>query len=304
MKCNECLELLTSVIFEETPDSQELAIHEHLAACDSCREEYIELLETKLQLESSVQGLAEPVGLSQAQKENILSVADEDKSGKKPLTVPSWFFALAACIAVAVIVGVNMKDNSPQMAKSKEVNTLIELESADEAEGEPVPEAEMKSKALKLNYKSEEKKQDGTLEKSEAFAAAKEELAVDKVKPAKAKKRMERKAPAAAPQMLSEAVADMEVSAKAQLSVQMFREMLKKASLKDSSQLTELKGLIETVGALKDSQIQLQFLPENIGSKNGPQKILIRILDNGKKAIDYAHIFVHNQNIIQVERVK
>ena len=73
---------------------------------------------------------------------------------------------------------------------------------------------------------------------------------------------------------------------------------------KDRTASDDEKAIIDKLNSLPENQIQLVHLPEKKTAEKGEEKILIRILNNGQKAIDYAHIFVHNQNIIRVERVK
>jgi len=87
------------------------------------------------------------------------------------------------------------------------------------------------------------------------------------------------------------------------LDYESFVKMLNAYS-KTKGQSKDASDAVSKMKSLKKDQIQFIPVSEKNTKNDGTQKILIRILDNAKKALDYAHIFVHNQNIIRVERVR
>ena len=88
------------------------------------------------------------------------------------------------------------------------------------------------------------------------------------------------------------------------IDVPALKKMLDAFPKKGKSQSGEIVDLNTKLKSLKNELIQIVFVPTDKTAKDSAQKFLIRILENGKKAIDYAHIFVHNQNIVRVERVR
>ena len=308
MKCNECTELLTSLTFDEVSQDQELAIFEHISDCESCREAYMEALETKAKLEESLQSSPAIEGLTSQHKDKIMASLNEQTDPQPVKTFPSWIFALAACIAVGVIVGVNLSsDPSYNMAKSEEAPRQTELqtaekESLEEAKSAGAPEpiekaARFKAKEDKgASFADSDVKLESDALIENSVAAVKEEAKK------KTEGRSRKMKPAAEIQALqADAVSPQQTLAS--ITVSDFRKMLTDYSKKTDLSKLE-KELISKIGMLKNNQIQLVKTAPETGSDNGAEKILLRILNNAEKAIDYAHIFVHNQNIIQVERVR
>lgn len=337
MNCEECAEELTSLVFDEISDEKALTMHEHIADCDACRDSYIELVDTQFSLKSVLTENLPLSGLGESQKKEILAQAAPSghhiEDTKKPLVFPSWLMAVAACLLIGVIV-INNSQHSKEanVAKSEEkaknevstdskkalenapekkssLKMKDEVEEMELAKGAASAEEKLETLAVKeeaqkeapklLSEKSEKSlrkvKQDV---KNEAEPLADIEGTADKTRGAETKKA---KAPAIQSYIANDTNA---LAGQAELlEFAAFTKMLEEFSRNDNLK-DETRGLVEKLMTLKNEQIQLSPAVVEKPQNSTEKKILVRILDNAKKAIDYAHIFVHNQKIIRVERVR
>ena len=132
MTCEECAENLSSLVFDELSEELTLSMHEHMADCDSCRESYMELLETQNLLEESLGDRQVISGLSDEHKQKISNAAsDEADLAKKTIVFPSWIFAAAACVVIGVIISLNSpKSSSNEMASDYKSEEAVPEEKA------------------------------------------------------------------------------------------------------------------------------------------------------------------------------
>lgn len=338
MNCEKCAEDLTSLVFDELSDDSSLAMHEHLAECDACRDNYLELIETQSSLESVLTEKTPESGLGADQKKKILEAVDAPSviqvDKKPPMVFPSWLFAAAACLIIGVIFFKNSRHlPEADLAKTEESSEKNEQQSKSvvkyKSEAKPKVKSNAEAFAADKEMAVPEKKAEALLLKDEALDDQADAPAE------KAKKSLRRSAKLMDikedKKLLSETT---NASSKGE---ELEEEMKKDAApalnaleVKDAyllsgnvksiaftsfekmlAEYSETKGLdkdiLKTVKELqtfKKDQLQLTLSPQK-GTKNTTeQKILVRILDNAKKAIDYAHVFVHNQKIIRVERVR
>jgi hypothetical protein len=110
MNCEECSEKLTFLVFGE-PTTQEMDILEHIAECDTCREEYIELLEVESKLsENMSDATVADLTLGSGRKKSVIAEAAKiDGEMKRDFQsstfkqFPVFITTLAACIVISFI---------------------------------------------------------------------------------------------------------------------------------------------------------------------------------------------------------
>ena len=76
MKCQDCSEHLAELIFGELSFEKELTLHEHLAECDNCREEYISLSSVNTDLDLALNDNVTVLGLGEERLSNIKAVLE------------------------------------------------------------------------------------------------------------------------------------------------------------------------------------------------------------------------------------
>ena len=109
MKCQVCSEHLAELVFGELPFEKELTLHEHLAECDKCREEYISLSSVNTDLDLALNDNVTVLGLGEERLSNIKTVLEAgmpQSASVGPLKkniIPFIITALAACILIAFI---------------------------------------------------------------------------------------------------------------------------------------------------------------------------------------------------------
>lgn len=315
MKCEDCCENLTSLIYDELDEATALSCHEHLAVCDSCREQYMELVEVSNTLEESLIGSA-GTGLG---KERIDSILNEARPEVKSIKFPSWIFAVAACLVVGAIIAVNVKDEAPIDTVKQMPMQQSKQESKQEnakMDAKPQAAAEFLEKEIVMEDRA------ATEKKSERGALKQDKLA-DAVTgaPAPEEKQRMRKAAAdkdiknsalqanapKAMKALEEADAVAEgFAASAKIGDAYSPEQLKKMVLeytKTENVSSEAKTFADELLKLKNDTLKVSVSPSAKGANSSEIKILLRILDNDKNAIDYANIYIHNQKVIRLERV-
>ena len=332
MNCEECAENLTSLVFDEVSEDTAMSMHEHIAECDSCRELYMELIETQASLESAIADKEPIVGLSQEHKDKIQeALVSEVKSAepaKGPIYFPSWLMAVAACLVVGVIVFNNSRtSHSEDMAKN-ESQVAVDAEEAEKSPSEfkkqalnksveksiPLDDAKEKSSGFKAEMKNEladavlsdeNAKNSGRKAKLLAEEPVPEALEQDKVALLEEKEVKKKKDEVAdlSKRSVAPKPAVMMAASIPEVDFESIQKMLVNYEKTDGLS-KEVKEAVQKIKSLKKEQLQLTLLPSQNTKNSAGQKILVRILDNAKKAIDYAHIFVHNQNIIRVERVR
>ncbi|MCM8539789.1 MAG: zf-HC2 domain-containing protein [Lentisphaeraceae bacterium] len=305
MKCDECVELLTSMVFEELSEEQSLEVFEHMSDCESCRVALEELVNLKAELGEALTDKSAIEGLSDQQKQNITSAVNKKVPVKPSKTFPSWIFALAACLVIGLIVGVKLKSDQPySLAKSEEAveDSAVGLEeSVKESEGGASAPAE-KISALKANEAKAESFADADLS-LQKDAKLEKAVAQDRKEAKKKMVSRSRKVQQATEIQALKAdtagLADTENPVSTSLLRTMLTTFEKQTDLADDQ-----KSVLAKLKELKDDEIQLVVIALDKEAEKGTEKILLRILNKAEKAIDYAHIFVHNRNIIQVERVR
>ena len=358
MNCEKCAEDLTSLVFDELSEESSIIMHEHIAECDSCRDSYLELIETQASLESVLTENSSVAGLGVDQKRDILEAVNtpvlSSTEKKAPMAFPSWLFAAAACLIIGIIFVKNNRSlPEADVAKTEEASEKAEQKAEQKSKQKSKPEAKsdyLSEVKPKMNRKSEgvmadkemldlKKKPEAlVLESEELSDLAKEPAEKDKKSSTKRAKLMDIKQdkkslsedlPSVNKALVEENekvdVAKAEEAkkdvaggplqeAKAQraalfsgniqsITFDSFAKMLVEYSKTEGLDKDVVKTLND-LQAFKKDQLQLSLSSQKGAKNTTEQKILVRILDNAKKAIDYAHIFVHNQKIIRVERVR
>lgn len=315
MKCEDCCENLTSLLYDELDQETSLSCHEHIAECDSCREQYMEIVEVGNSLQESLIG-ASVSGLGTERIESILS---ETQPEPKSIKFPSWIFAVAACLAVGVFIALNVKDEVPvNTAKQMPVQQSKQESNQENAKMDSKPQAaaEFSEKELVMEDRAapEKKSERGMLKQqklADAIGGAPAPEEKKRMRKAEADKdlknnNLQANAPKAM-KALEEADAVAEgFAASAKIADAYSPEQLKKMVVeyaKNDSVAKEVKSFADELIKLKNDTLKVSVLPSQKGSNSTEIKILLRILDNDKNAIDYANIYIHNQKVIRIERV-
>lgn len=315
MKCEDCCENLTSLLYDELDQETSLSCHEHIAECDSCREQYMEIVEVGNSLKESLLDSSVP-GLG---TERIDSILNEARPEPKSLKFPSWIFAVAACLAVGVIIAINVKDEAPiNTAKQMPMQQSKQESNQENAKMDSKPQAaaEFSEKELVMEDRAapEKKSERGMLKQdklADALGGAPAPEEKQRMRKAVSDKDTKNNAlQANAPKAMkaleeADAVADG-FAASTKIGDVYSPEQLKKMVLeytKTDNASSEVKSFADELIKLKNETLKVSVLPPEKGANSTEIKILLRILDNDKNAIDYANIYIHNQKVIRLERV-
>ena len=110
MNCEDCCEKLTFLIFDELPEAEEMKVHEHIAECSSCMEEYIQLMDVESSLEGALTDKDINFTLGEDRVAEVMKqakAADEEAARDFQSATfkqfPVFITTLAACIVISFV---------------------------------------------------------------------------------------------------------------------------------------------------------------------------------------------------------
>ncbi len=118
MNCSECQEKLIFIIHNEMDILDTIPFHEHMATCETCREEYQNLLEVVNVVESEFYPLNNE-GIGENRLEEIKISIPQNK---QEIKFPYWIYTVAASLAITFIllVVISKNDHSANMVSLPE----------------------------------------------------------------------------------------------------------------------------------------------------------------------------------------
>jgi hypothetical protein len=293
VKCQDCSEHLAELIFGELSFEKELTLHEHLAECDNCREEYISLSSVNTDLDLALNDNVTVLGLGEERLSNIKAVLEAgmpQSVSVRPLKkniIPFIITVLAACILIAFIF--------PGNNVSKE----------DVAKNSVMPIGEKKVKLQEMVVQRKPKKMNVQAKEMVASDQVLAPAALFEDSPPESKDVVQSKVISSKVEGVRMRSSKMaEISSRAAMVVPFnthsLNNYLKRWQQKNQGD-PKVQKIVSYLSHLKAGSISLK--PAKVESAKTSTVYRVIIYDKAQKPIEYGLISIHNGNIASFEEL-